>query len=209
MILLLLLLIIIIMIHHYHHSSSSSTFVWLPSLYSTQTISPFLSHNSHTQTTHRWDHRQETYRKVFQSALKLRRQGVTEGSSAGCYRRQLKMLCRFYGGRIPRNTYKVGPEPIVRNWVVNGPYKWPKNNGYTVYNCWLFDPEISGAIWAPANWNYNPYKWVTGVITPISWVMTLLDLFEPILITGGLLGPPCNLPQNTELGRVRNSSRAT
>ena len=55
----------------------------------------------------------------------------------------------------------------------------------------------SPARWAPIDykWSYNPYKWpykwVTGVITPISGVITLL-------ITGDR-GPPCGARSSKDI----------
>ena len=82
-------------------------------------------------------------------------------------------------------------------WSDRGsPYKWPKINGFHCFlpYKWNYGPLVVTAYsakgpsnkswnytrWAPTNykWSYNPYKWpykwITGVITPISGVITLL-----------------------------------
>ena len=44
------------------------------------------------------------------------------------------------------------------------------------YICIKFDSPEMSARWAPTSykWSYNPCKWITGVITPINGVITLL-----------------------------------
>ena len=58
----------------------------------------------------------------------------------------------------------------------------PKNDSglRNLINCWERGSGVCSTRWAPTSykWSYKPYKWpynwVTGVITPISGVITIL-----------------------------------